>query len=116
METELFDFNMGGEKYTYMATVGGKLSKLDRFLVSLAVNHDWSNLDVIAVSRTFSDHTPLILKHNYQNYGPTPFKFYNYWLKESDLEEMIRASWETTTHNEDDHKLYTVAGKLKTLM
>ena len=79
-DAELSDFSMGGEKFTYMATASGKLSKLDRFLACSNFTSAFPSSMAIALPRSLSDHGPIILKSQEEDYGPSPFKLYNSWL------------------------------------
>ena len=72
-------------------------------------------MDIEFTTRTLSDHTHLMMKHKFQNYGALPFKFYNSWMKEQDFEEVIGNSWESYQHNSKDHRQYTLAKKIKSL-
>ncbi|KAL4584334.1 hypothetical protein LXL04_008933 [Taraxacum kok-saghyz] len=94
---DLEDLKISGCEFTWSNKQGTKLSKLDRFLVSREVSLDWSNMDIEAAPRSLSDHNPLILKHKFHNYGPTPFKFYNSWMKEPDIEDIISNSWNSVS-------------------
>ncbi|KAD3067754.1 hypothetical protein E3N88_35634 [Mikania micrantha] len=60
-----------------MSDNGLKLSKLDRFLVSRI---KWPMAASLAISREYSDHSPIILSTNSTDFGPIHFKLYNSWL------------------------------------
>nr|KAJ0221738.1 hypothetical protein LSAT_V11C200067050 [Lactuca sativa] len=77
---------MGGRRFTYMNSTGDKHSKLDRFLVSLNAIDAWPNLNVTAMPRVHSDHCAILLSASQLDFGPTPFKLYNSWLKDPDFE------------------------------
>ncbi|GJS54561.1 hypothetical protein Tco_0627923, partial [Tanacetum coccineum] len=46
--------------------------------------------------RNLSDHCPLILKTHSNDYGPTPFKFFNSWLLCEDFPTILSNSWFNT--------------------
>ncbi|KAJ9559863.1 hypothetical protein OSB04_005023 [Centaurea solstitialis] len=84
---------MHGKRFTRISDNGSKLSKLDRFLVSNSFGDFWKNLGVKALERKWSDHIPIVLENSKVDYGPSPFKFFNAWLKEDSLEDVVRNAW-----------------------
>ncbi|GKD84899.1 cytochrome P450, partial [Tanacetum coccineum] len=91
----LVEPSLYGMRYTRMNSIGSKLSKLDRFLVSSHFVDLWPNSHALALAREFSDHSPIIL-YNSTTVGPVPFKFYNSWIELNDLKPIVQASWTTT--------------------
>ncbi|GKC40667.1 RNA-directed DNA polymerase, eukaryota [Tanacetum coccineum] len=71
----LFDILIGGRMFTWMNKAGTKMSKLDRFLVSHSIIDSSPDLKVTALPRGWSDHTPIMLHFEKDDYGPIPFKF-----------------------------------------
>ncbi|GJV51162.1 putative RNA-directed DNA polymerase, eukaryota, reverse transcriptase zinc-binding domain protein [Tanacetum coccineum] len=67
---------MGQKRFIRMNTLGNKLSKIDRILVSQHVVDLWPNSYTITLPRDFSDHCPLLLSNLGADYGPIPFKLY----------------------------------------
>ncbi|GJT78358.1 cytochrome P450 [Tanacetum coccineum] len=57
----LLDIPMGGMGFTRINTLGSKLSKIDRILVSNQFLDKWPNSHMLALTREFSDHSPLLL-------------------------------------------------------
>nr|KAJ0202669.1 hypothetical protein LSAT_V11C500242840 [Lactuca sativa] len=109
---------MGGRRFTYMNAAGDKHSKLDRFLVSLNAFESWPNLNVTTLPRVHSDHCAILLSASHFDFGPSPFKFYNYWLKDLRFEDILRRGWSIS--NNPRHRfllspLSLVTGKLKNL-
>lgn len=87
--------------------------RLDRLLV----NHFWSSTDwqasVDILSRTTSDHSPLLLKVDRpDSHVPRPFRFQNFWLGRSDFMPLVEANWSLPV---DFHGSYRFAWKLKRL-
>ncbi|GJT38334.1 cytochrome P450 [Tanacetum coccineum] len=68
---------MGGKRFTRMDNIRFKHSKIDRILVSKHFIDLWLYSYVTALTREFSNHTPLLLSNSITDYGPTPFKLYN---------------------------------------
>nr|GEY21053.1 hypothetical protein [Tanacetum cinerariifolium] len=67
---------MGGKRFTSIDSIGSKLSKIDRILASKHFVDLWPYSYVTALTREFSDHTPLLLSNSITDYGPIPFKFF----------------------------------------
>ncbi|GJX24082.1 cytochrome P450 [Tanacetum coccineum] len=74
LSTGIFDLPMGGTRFTRMNSLGSKLSKIDRILVSKHFLDKWPNSHTLALTREFSDHSPILLLNSANDYGPTPFK------------------------------------------
>lgn len=66
-----------------------KFSKIDRILVSSQFIDKWPNAKLLALPREISDQCPLILNTRVEDFGPIPFKFYNSWLKNVDLLDIV---------------------------
>ncbi|GJU05487.1 RNA-directed DNA polymerase, eukaryota, reverse transcriptase zinc-binding domain protein [Tanacetum coccineum] len=58
----LFDFPLGGRRFTRFDKSGKKASKLDIFLASHNFFDCWNDASVSVLCRSFSDHCPIILK------------------------------------------------------
>ncbi|PWA75817.1 RNA-directed DNA polymerase, eukaryota, Nucleotide-binding alpha-beta plait domain protein [Artemisia annua] len=86
-DLDLHEYGLQGRKFTFVA--GNKCSRIDRIFVSLNFVNEWPNAEYRALPRGKSDHSPLILKVEYRNFGPKPFKFFNSWLDREGFEEMI---------------------------
>ena len=77
---EVTEIQMLGRKCTWCnAHEGIKWSKIDRFLLSPERIVRFK-LKLWGLSRTISDHCPLVLMENVRDWGPKPFKFLNAWL------------------------------------
>ncbi|KAK1435326.1 hypothetical protein QVD17_01087 [Tagetes erecta] len=110
---DLHEFQMGGSKYTWMKDDGSISSKLDRFLVCKEFISRWPTASVTTLNRLWSDHNPVTLICNNLDYGPSPFRFYNSWLKDDELEKVVSNAWkkEMVTGTPD----FVLAKKLKSL-
>lgn len=89
----LVDLPMGGRIFTRMNKFGTKLSKIYRIIVSHHFINMWPNAHVTVLPRDLSDHCPLILKTHVDDYGPIPFKFFNSWLLDGELSDVVSSSW-----------------------
>ncbi|GKD76600.1 cytochrome P450, partial [Tanacetum coccineum] len=62
----LFDFPLGGRKFTRIDKAGLK---------------------------TFSDHCPILLKVGLPNFGPNPFKVFDKWIGDVEMLDVVKCSW-----------------------
>lgn len=89
----LLELNMGGRKFTYFSDVGCKLSKLDRFLVCPNFMSAFTSASIVALPREHSDHSPILLRTKVADFGPRPFRLFNFWLLRDDFDGIIRLAW-----------------------
>ncbi|KAD6120294.1 hypothetical protein E3N88_11565 [Mikania micrantha] len=82
--------SMKGAKFTYCQKQGRKLSNIDRILVSLNYLDDWSDSCCVALRRSLSDHSPIILRTSFLDYGRRPFIFFNSWFDKEDFEGILK--------------------------
>lgn len=61
LDAELRDFSMGGEKFTFMARVSAKHSKMDRFLACANFLNAFPSIVVTTHTHELSDHNPITL-------------------------------------------------------
>nr|GEW14102.1 hypothetical protein [Tanacetum cinerariifolium] len=88
-----FDFPFGGRKFTRFDKEGSKLSKLDRFLVSPNFLETWNNAFVNVLCRIVFDHCLIVISCGLLNFGPKPFKFFDKWIENKDMMEVVADSW-----------------------
>lgn len=75
-ETHLsYDLAMGGRKFTYFSDVGCKPIKLDRFHVFPNFLAAFPCASAFALPRDYSDHSPILLRTSYLNFGLSPSDF-----------------------------------------
>ncbi|PWA62831.1 cytochrome P450 [Artemisia annua] len=111
----LLDIPMGGMRFTRMNTLGSKLSKIDRILVSKQFLDRWPNSHILALTREFSDHSPLLLLNSVNDFGPIPFKFYNSWLLHEDFTNVITECWSSPIDCHSNLSAVIFKAKLKKL-
>ncbi|PWA67904.1 RNA-directed DNA polymerase, eukaryota, Reverse transcriptase zinc-binding domain protein [Artemisia annua] len=111
--SELIDIPMGGKKFSRVNSSGNKMSRLDRFLVSEAVVDRSPNLTCLALDRKRSDHCPLLLKEERNDYGPNSFKIFNSWMEMDGFDEMVMNSCMEFQPDEGDSKCVVLKNKLK---
>ncbi|KAL7186017.1 hypothetical protein ACSBR2_027885 [Camellia fascicularis] len=93
---ELVDVPMIGRKHTWCnSQEGERWSRLDRFLVSpewLA----WFSFKLWGLSRSLSDHCPILLMEDERDWGPKPFRFLNAWVLYPTFLDKVKSVWEDT--------------------
>ncbi|XP_071694661.1 uncharacterized protein [Rutidosis leptorrhynchoides] len=93
MMNSLVDIPLGGRKFTRVSDDGMKMSKLDRFLVSDDFLNLWTDLKVVALDRSVSDHCPISLSDGEVDFGPKPFKIFDDWFVVEGIDKVIADSW-----------------------
>jgi hypothetical protein len=53
----------------------------------------WGNSSAWVVPRDVSDHCPIILHYDLADWGPKPFRFNNFWLKNKKFKELVVDTW-----------------------
>ncbi|XVF15533.1 hypothetical protein REPUB_Repub09cG0162300 [Reevesia pubescens] len=88
----LVDLPLEGKKFTWFG-YGEKLSRFDIFLVSIDLVTVFSSLCQKGLRYTISNHYPILLVEDSINWGPKPFKFFDFWLFKEDCLKMIKSEW-----------------------
>lgn len=70
----LHDLPLLGCKYTWINCDGTSMSRIDRFLISEGWLSIWPNTVQKGLSRSISDHCPIIVNDKTLNWGPKPFR------------------------------------------
>ncbi|XP_071695051.1 uncharacterized protein [Rutidosis leptorrhynchoides] len=96
--SNLMDILICGRIFTRVNDDIIKFSKLDRFLASENVYLSWENLYSVALDRTKSDHCPIVLKDEDKNLMPKPFKVFDIWFEEKDVEKIIKDGWSSAIY------------------
>ncbi|GJS62333.1 RNA-directed DNA polymerase, eukaryota [Tanacetum coccineum] len=90
---------LGGSAYTWCHKSATKMSKLDRFLVSENLLISCPSINAISLDRYISDHRPILLREVLFDYGPIPFRFYNYWLEKDGFDKLVMDAWNDAPGN-----------------
>jgi len=69
------------------------MSRLDRFSLSLNWCVTWPNCIQLAKQRGLSDHVPLILYVDEDNWGPLPFRMLKCWVDLPGYDQLVREKW-----------------------
>ncbi|XP_058787450.1 uncharacterized protein LOC131661827 [Vicia villosa] len=83
-----------GKKFTWQGGDGRSRSRIDRFLVSDKVVNDWGIVGQFVGDRDLSDHCPIWLEVDNNNWGPKPFKFNNEWFSIDSFLPFVKKEWE----------------------
>lgn len=87
----MLDLGITNSLFTWIGT-DGKCSELDRFLLSESwfIYGQWK---VNSLGRQLSDHKAIYLQTDHTNWGPRPFKSYNWWLGEEEVKITLNNFW-----------------------
>ncbi|GJW01599.1 RNA-directed DNA polymerase, eukaryota [Tanacetum coccineum] len=110
----LMEVNLGGSTFTWCHKSATKMSKLDRFLVSESFMNNRPNINVITLERYLSDHRPILLRESKVDYGPTPFRFFHYWLEMEGFCKVVENGWKESPCD-NFNAMRNLMGKLKHL-
>ncbi|XP_022014110.1 uncharacterized protein LOC110913595 [Helianthus annuus] len=89
-EAGLVEYQMSGYKFTYMSDDGSSLSKIDRILMCDGFMNKWPIAWFEELTKHVSNHSPLLLSSKSADFGTIPFRFYNSWLEEDGIGEVIK--------------------------
>jgi hypothetical protein len=92
-ELELLDIPIVGRRFTWFHANGIAMSRIDRLLVSSEWLEMWGNCSIWVCPRDVSDHCPLVLKYDDNNWGPKPFRFNNFWLSHKHFNTVVEEFW-----------------------
>lgn len=87
---ELVDLRMFGAQFTWK-----NHNKLDRFLISTDFDAHYPSISAHVLGRPMSDHSPINLSCEQQNWGPSPFRFQAMCLHNTNLLELMKDWWES---------------------
>ncbi|GJU31861.1 RNA-directed DNA polymerase, eukaryota [Tanacetum coccineum] len=94
LDGHLWDVPLGGHLFTRVNNHGDKLSKLDRFLITESTTSLLHNYSAQVLDCHISDHRPIFLSPSASDFGPIPLKFYNSWLTDKHLHDIVVEFWE----------------------
>ncbi|GJX07501.1 RNA-directed DNA polymerase, eukaryota, reverse transcriptase zinc-binding domain protein [Tanacetum coccineum] len=114
-EGRLWDVPLGGHSFTRINGRGDKLSKLDRFLITEDSSPYFQNFSALVLDSPISDHRPIILKPSTLDFGPTPFKFYNSWLLDNRLHDLVSHFWKHRMAEVGSNPISDFKNKMKAL-
>ncbi|GAU35285.1 hypothetical protein TSUD_274870 [Trifolium subterraneum] len=92
-DNNLIDLPLSGRKFTWFKGDGVSMSRLDRFLLSGEWCLSWPNCSQIARMRGLSDHCPLILVANEEDWGPRPSRMLKCWKDVPGYNIFVKEKW-----------------------
>ena len=92
-DLELQEIKSVGPNYTWIRPNGYVKSRLDRFLVSDQWLSLWPDCCQHVLQRDLSDHCPIILQTNMVDWGPKPFRVFDWWLQQKQYQKLVRDTW-----------------------
>jgi hypothetical protein len=95
-ELEVIDMPLVGRSFTWFHPNGVAMSRLDRILISAPWFDVWGEPEVRVLDRDVADHCALILKYSFDDWGPKPFRFNNFWLLCRDFKDVVKVTWESS--------------------
>ncbi|XP_058096318.1 uncharacterized protein LOC131241978 [Magnolia sinica] len=95
-QEELIDLPLLGARFTWTNGRASPIqSRLDRLLVSPEWLEAFLTIKKITLPRTTSDHYPILLTVEDENWGPKPFRFNSSWLHLEGLHQKIVEWWKS---------------------
>ncbi|KAL0559838.1 hypothetical protein IC582_000218 [Cucumis melo] len=94
----LIDPPLSNAKYTWSnLRAQATLSRLDRFLFTSHWENIFPGHTSKVLTRTTSDHFPIVLESSMISWGPSPFRFTNAYLNDPDYKKNIEFWWGNTS-------------------
>ncbi|XP_023757712.1 uncharacterized protein LOC111906219 [Lactuca sativa] len=66
------------------------MSKVDRIIICPSFPRGFHSAYVVSLLHEYFDHLPIILRSLILDFGPLPFRFFNSWLLQDDIEVLIK--------------------------
>ncbi|MCI04813.1 endonuclease/exonuclease/phosphatase family protein, partial [Trifolium medium] len=92
-DNNLIDLPLSGRNFTWFKGDGLSMSRLDRFLLSEEWCMAWPNCKQVARLRGLSDHCPLVLSANEEDWGPRPLRMLKCWKDVPGYDLFVREKW-----------------------
>nr|GFA34460.1 RNA-directed DNA polymerase, eukaryota [Tanacetum cinerariifolium] len=89
----LAEVPLDGCSFMWFHKLATKMSKLDRFMISESLMSSCLNILAISLDRFLSVHHPILLREFMLDYGPTPFRFFHYWIEVDEFVKMVEDTW-----------------------
>jgi len=107
------DLQICGRLFTWYRGDGHSMSRLDRFLLSSNWCAMWPNCIQVADQRGLSDHVPLLVYVNEDNWGPRPFRMLKCWVDLPAYDQFVCEKW--ASYNIEGWGTFVLKEKLKLL-
>ncbi|XP_058765391.1 uncharacterized protein LOC131638863 [Vicia villosa] len=92
-DSGLIDVSCRGKRYSWYSGDGKSKSRIDRFLVSDNTIQSWGIVGQLIGNRDVSDHCPIWLLSDKEDWGPKPFTFNNEWFFDKNFLSFVEEEW-----------------------
>jgi len=82
-----------GRLFNWYRGDGQSMSRLDRYLLSVNWCSAWPNCFQVANQRGLSDHVPLVLSVDVDNWGPRPLRMFKCWADFPGYAQFVWEKW-----------------------
>ncbi|XP_073219690.1 uncharacterized protein [Cicer arietinum] len=96
-ESEFIDLSLNGRAFTWCRLDGSVMSILERFLLSKRWGRQSPNCLQWALDRGLSDHCPLFLCDDWDNWRPRPFRMLKCWEEFDAYKDFVKEAWDNCT-------------------
>lgn len=86
---DLCDVSIIGKIVSWISLNGECRNCLDIFLLTRDLIDLWKVKRQRVGSRKILDHSWILLDKNYKEWGPKPFKFFNFWMEENNFRQLV---------------------------
>ncbi|XP_057444859.1 uncharacterized protein LOC130737106 [Lotus japonicus] len=94
MGLNLLDLPLTNAEFTWFSSRnGGIWSRIDRWLISEDILQELEGINQSAECWGLSDHRAITLEMWAVDFGPKPFRFYNYWMLGDDFNDLVKSWW-----------------------
>ncbi|XP_073139140.1 uncharacterized protein [Henckelia pumila] len=111
LESALVDAGFEGSSFTWTNRTIWK--RLDRVFVSVDWGDHFHSIRVGHLSRTVSDHCPLLVSAPVFARGPSSFRFQSMWVRHPGFLQTVRLNWNTPCSLQGMPKLFAKLKRLK---
>ncbi|OMO91306.1 reverse transcriptase [Corchorus capsularis] len=110
----LVDLPLVGSNFTWFENSSPpSFSRIDRFLFAPIFLTTFPNVFQKALPRSLSDHNPILLGCEEVDWGPKPFKLFNFWCEDDDFKLMVKTVWSNSQNSNLWEKLKSLKPALK---
>ena len=95
VHNSLIDLPIRGRSFTWFRGDGRSMSRIDKFLLSESWCTTWPNCYQMASARGLSDHCPLELSVDEENWGPKPLRMLKCWENFPGYDNFVREKWQS---------------------
>ena len=92
-ENGLIDLPLCGRRFTWFKGDGTSMSRINKFLLSEEWCIQWPNCLQVAFLRSLSDHCPLQLSVDEENWGPRPTRMLKCWQDMHGYKKFVIEKW-----------------------